>query len=51
MKDSNNNKVGILDINYDTGRAYWGPELRDLLGRNSEGASKLSSTAKAGASR
>jgi PAS domain S-box-containing protein len=32
MKDSNNNKVGILDINYDTGRAYWGPELRDLLG-------------------
>ena len=32
MKDSNNNKVGILDINYDTGRAYWGPQLRDLLG-------------------
>ena len=32
MKDSNNNKVGILDINYDIGRAYWGPQLRDLLG-------------------
>ena len=32
MKDSHNNKVGILDINYDTGRAYWGPQLRDLLG-------------------
>jgi PAS domain S-box-containing protein len=32
MKDSNNNKVGILDINYDTGRANWGPQLRDLLG-------------------
>ena len=32
MNDSNNNKVGILDINYDTGRAYWGPQLRDLLG-------------------
>ena len=32
MKDSNNNKVGILDINYDIGRAYWGPHLRDLLG-------------------
>ena len=32
MNDSNNNKVGIMDINYDTGRAYWGPQLRDLLG-------------------
>ncbi|HEX3445631.1 MAG TPA: PAS domain-containing protein [Chthoniobacterales bacterium] len=32
MNDSNNDKVGILDINYDTGRAYWGPQLRDLLG-------------------
>jgi PAS domain S-box-containing protein len=32
MNDSNNNKVGILDINCDTGRAYWGPQLRDLLG-------------------
>jgi hypothetical protein len=32
MKDSNKNKVGILDINYDTGRANWGPQLRDLLG-------------------
>jgi hypothetical protein len=30
MKDSNNNQVGILKINYDTGRAYW-VQLGDLI--------------------
>jgi len=41
----NNNKVGILDINDDTGRAYWGHQLRDLLGVARGGASRLTSTA------
>jgi hypothetical protein len=51
MNDSNNNKVGILDINCDTGRAYWGPQLRDLLGVAREVPADFDLLLKAGASR